>query len=384
MGLAARVLQAAMAFDPQDPFARPLALAREPFARRLRFGGAARPRVLRRRPGASRLRRGDRATARAGRRSGGGRHGPFAEAAALLYDSALVAERYAALRPFFDAHESEVLEPVRSIIAAGRRYGAADVFEAQARLRALAQQAAPLWERMDVLLLPTAPTHYTIAQMQADPVALNARLGLYTNFVNLLDYAALSVPSSLRPDGLPSGVTFVGPCGSDLQLAERGQRFHHATGLAQGATSLPLGEPEPIAGLVAPERTTPAAPGAPLSGMPLNGQLTGRGAALLGTAETAPDYRLFALPGTVPPKPGLLRVAPGEGAAIALELWDMPLAHYGSFVAGVGAPLSIGTLQLADGRMVQGFLCEARATRGAQDITRFGGWRAYIASLAQP
>ncbi len=121
--------------------------------------------------------------------------------------------------------------------------------------------------------------------------------------------------------------------------------------------------------------------GAHLSGMPLNTQLTERGAALLGVAQTAPHYRFYALPGTTPPKPGLLRVADGEGARIALELWEMPVEHYGSFVALIPAPLGIGTLALDDGGSVQGFLCEARATAGATDISQFGGWRAYIASL---
>jgi len=270
---------------------------------------------------------------------------------------------------------------VRTIIASGKRYTAADLYEAQTKLHALAQQAAPMWNGIDILLVPTAPTHYTIAQMQADPVGLNRNLGAYTNFVNLLDYAALSVPSSLRPDGLPFGITLIGPCGSDWQLAELGQRYHHATGLTQGATGEPLPPASTVPGIGPSRGVKVAVVGAHLSGMPLNTQLTERGATLLHTAETAPDYRFFALPGTVPPKPGLLRVAPGTGARIALEIWDMPVEHYGSFVALVPAPLAIGTLQLADGSSVQGFVCEAQATNGAQDISHFGGWRAYIASL---
>jgi hypothetical protein len=239
-----------------------------------------------------------------------------------------------------------------------------------------------MWDRIDVLLVPTAPTHYTIAQMRADPVALNRNLGAYTNFVNLLDYAALSVPSSLRPDELPFGVTLIGPCGSDWQLAELGQRYHHASGLAQGATGKPLPAPQPIAALARASTVKVAVVGAHLSGMPLNGQLTERGATLLAMAETAPDYKLFALPGTTPPKPGLLRVEAGTGTRIALELWDMPLEQFGSFVALIAAPLGIGTLKLADGSEVQGFLCEELATRTAQDISRFGGWRAYMTWLA--
>jgi allophanate hydrolase len=309
---------------------------------------------------------------------------PLLQAAALLYESALVAERYAAIRPFFDAHEAEVIEPVRSIIAAGRQYSAADVFDAQTRLQALGQQARTIWPHIDTLVVPTAPTHVTIEAMLADPVALNRDLGTYTNFVNLLDYAALSVPSSMRPDGLPFGITLIGPCGSDWQLADLGQRYHHLTGLPQGATGVPLPAPQVIAGLQpATEAVVQVAVvGAHLSGMPLNSQLTQRHARLVRAAHTAPDYRLFALPDSKPPKPGLLRVAAGSGHAIDLEIWEMPVANYGSFVALIPSPLGIGTLQLDDGTAVQGFLCEPEALTQAQDISHLGGWRAYMASRA--
>ncbi|WP_093385677.1 allophanate hydrolase [Variovorax sp. OV329] len=377
--VAVQVLRAAMGFDAQDPFSRSLALEREPFGPRFRFGVPSELQFF-----------GDEQAAQAFVQAieklqalGGAPvqidYEPLAQAAELLYDSALVAERYAAVRGFFDEHEAEVMEPVRSILASGRRYDAADLVDAQARLRALAQQAAPMWEDIDVLLLPTAPTHYRIDAMRADPVQLNKNLGAYTNFVNLLDYAALSVPSSLRPDGLPFGITLVGPCGSDLQLAELGQRYHHASGLAQGATGEPLPPPADL-GLSRPATVKVAVVGAHLSGMPLNGQLVERGAQLLEKTHTASQYRLYALPGTVPPKPGLVRVPPSEGAAIAVEVWQMPLAHYGSFVALIPAPLGIGTLQLADGSSVQGFVCEALATEGATDITHLGGWRRYIES----
>jgi allophanate hydrolase len=216
--------------------------------------------------------------------------------------------------------------------------------------------------------------------MQADPVELNRRMGAYTNFVNLLDYAAISVPSSLLGNGLPFGITLIGPCGSDFRLAALGQRYHHATGLAQGATGVPLPLPSPLPVLRAGPSARVAVVGAHLSGMPLNSQLTERGAQLRARTRTAPAYRLHALPGTVPPKPGLVRAAPGEGAAIAVEVWDMPLAHYGSFVALIPAPLGIGTLTLEDGSTVQGFICEPHALAGAPDITHFGGWRDYMAS----
>jgi allophanate hydrolase len=386
--LAARVLQVAAGYDAQDPYARQVPLASQPLPAAFRFGV---PDVLEFFGDSAAEAAFSDAVARLQSLGGtpvGIAYAPLAAAAALLYESALVAERYAAVRGFFDAQEAQVVEPVRSILAQGRGYSAADLCEAQTALRAHGQQAARMWQgpdAIDVLLVPTAPTHYTIAAMQADPVVLNRNLGAYTNFVNLLDYAAISVPSSLRADGLPFGITLIGPAGSDWQLADLGQRYHHATGLPQGAGSAALPAPQAIAGLkaaaAAPTTVRVAVVGAHLSGMPLNGQLTERGATLEQATETAPDYQLYALPGTVPPKPGLLRVAPGQGARIALEVWRMPAAHYGSFVALIPQPLGIGTLTLADGSSVQGFICEPLALAGALDISRFGGWRAYIASL---
>lgn len=381
VALAARVLAQAARHDPLDPYSRRLALQSQRLPERFRFGV---PDVLE--FFGDDLARAAFARAVALLRELGGTpvpvaHQPLAEVAAMLYDSALVAERYEAIRTFFDAREQEVVEPVRGIIAGGRRYSAAEHCEALTRLRGLAQAADAMWERIDVLVVPTAPTICTIAQMRADPVALNRRLGLYTNFVNLLDQAALAVPASLRPDGLPAGITFIGRSGSDWQLADLGQRFHHATGLALGATGRPLPPAQAIPGLQETHETVQlAVVGAHLSGMPLNGQLTERGARLLRTTQTAPEYRLHALPGTQPPKPGLVRVAAGEGHAIAVEVWEMPVAHYGSFVRLVPAPLAIGTLALSDGSRVQGFLCEAAAAAGAEDISHHGGWRSYLAS----
>jgi len=390
VGVAVRVLGAAMGYDAQDPYSRKLALATQPFSRQFRFGVPDTLEFF-----------GDALAEKAFQNSlqrmaalGGVAvtvpYGPLADAATLLYESALVAERYAAIQGFFDQHEADVIEPVRSIIAKGREFTAADVFVAQTQLRALGQQAQAMWDVIDVLLLPTAPTHYTIAHMLADPVVLNRNLGAYTNFVNLLDYAAVSVPSEIRPDGLPFGVTLVAPCASDLQLAELAQRFHHATGLPQGALQTSLPEPVAIAGLQATDtpsldRAVPtlclAVVGAHLSGMPLNGQLTERGATLLVRTHTSADYRLFALPNTQPPKPGLLRVLPGTGASIEVELWEIPQSEFGSLMALVPEPLGIGNVKVADGRSVKGFICEPLALEGATDITHFGGWRNYIASL---
>lgn len=382
VAMAVKVLEATMAYDPLDAFSRKLVLNDQPYPASFKFGV---PSVLTFYGDAMASAAFDEAIEKL--RAMGGTpetidYTPLLEAAALLYDSALVAERYSAIRSFFDAHEAEVMEPVRSIIASGRSYSAADLYEAQTRLKQLGQQAEAMWAGIDLLLVPTAPTHYTIAQMQRDPVVLNRHLGAHTNFVNLLDYAALSVPGSIRADGLPFGITLIGRCGSDWQLAELGQRYHHATGLTQGATGRPLPAMQTIAGIKPRQMVDVAVVGAHLSGMPLNSQLTERGATLLKFTHTAADYKLYALPGTTPPKPGMLRVASGQGASIALEVWRMPVEHYGSFVALIPSPLGIGTLALADSSQVQGFVCEAEALHGAQDISHLGGWRAYMASLS--
>ena len=378
--VAVRVLQVAIGHDQLDPYSRPLTLATEAWASGFRFGVPSSLEFF-----------GDTAAqtafAQAIKRLSalGGiavqiDYTPLAQSAALLYESALVAERYAGIRDFFDAHQDRVIEPVRSIIAKGQQYSAADLFQAQTQLRTHAQQAASMWSGIDLLLVPTAPTHYTLAAMQADPVALNRNLGYYTNFVNLLDYAAISVPSSIRPDGLPFGITLIGPCGSDWQLAALGQRYHHACDLPEGALATALPDPKPLAvvAMAAAEPSVPVAVvGAHLSGMPLNHQLTERGARLLAATRTSDNYRLYALPGSTPPKPGLRRVA-SHGAAIAVEVWQMPQRHLGSLLALIPPPLGLGRLELADGQWVTGFICEGYALDAALDVTEHGGWRAYL------
>ena len=381
--IAARVLDVLAGYDPQDAFSRQLELNAQAWGASFRFGVPSSLRFF----GDALAETAFQASIAQLQALGGVPvvidYGPLAAAADLLYNSALVAERYAAIKPFFDAHEAAVIEPVRSIISKGRDYSAADLYAAQTQLRAYGQQAAAMWDDIDLLLVPTAPTHYTIADMRADPVVLNRNLGEYTNFVNLLDYAAIAVPSSLRADGLPFGVTLIGPCGSDWQLAELGQRLHHSTGLQQGFTGLNLPEATVIAGLAAIEKEATmalAVVGAHLTGMPLNSQLTERGAQLVQACSTAAHYRLYALPNTTPPKPGLKRVA-AHGAAIAVEVWDMPVSQLGSFLALIPPPLGLGKVELADGSWVTGFICEGLALDAALDVTEHGGWRAYMQSL---
>ena len=382
VAVAADVLRACMGYDDADPFSCRVPMASQALPASFRFGVPNALNFFGDALAEAAFAQAIQNLTRLGGQAVTIDYAPLAQAAAMLYESALVSQRYAAIQPFFDVHEADVIEPVRSIIAKGRQYSAADYIHAEIELKRLEKQAERMWQQMDVLLVPTAPTHYTIAQMQADPVVCNRNLGQYTNFVNLFDYAALSVPSQIRADGLPFGITLIGRAGSDWQLADLGQRYHHATGLLQGATDVPLPEPRVIADLQTPATIRVAVVGAHLSGMPLNQQLTARGARLVGSVHTAPDYRFFALPNSQPPKPGLLRVEAGQGAPIALEIWEMPVAHYGSFVALIPAPLGIGTLELADGSTVQGFLCEPQALIEATDITHFGGWRAYIASIA--
>jgi allophanate hydrolase len=304
---------------------------------------------------------------------------PLRAVAAMLYEGAHVAERHAGIRAFFDAH-AEALDPtVRGIVANAHGYSATDVFAATATVANMKAQLDAMWDHVDVLAVPTIPTTYTIAAVNADPVELNRRLGTYTNFVNLLDLAAIAVPAGFRADGMPMGVTLIGPAGSDLMLAELAQRLHAAAGLPLGALGLPLPPAETL--VVRADLARVAVVGAHLTGLPLNRELTARGARLVRRASTAPRYRLFALPGTTPPKPGMVRTS-GDGHAIELEVWELSLAAFGAFVAGVPSPLSIGTIELDDGEPVHGFLCEAVATTGAEDISRFGGWRRYLASRA--
>jgi allophanate hydrolase len=229
-------------------------------------------------------------------------------------------------------------------------------------------------------VLPTAPTAYTTAQVAANPIELNSRLGTYTNFVNLLDLCGLALPASMRDDGIPFGITLLAPAGRDAELASIGRVFHADTKLTIGAKS--LAQPQ-LASLPAwaGEEIAIAVVGAHLSGMALNGELQALGGRLIEETATAPDYKLYALE-TTPPKPGMLRVERGAGSAITLELWALPPAAFGKFVAAIPPPLSIGTVRLGDGREAKGFLVEPAAINGARDISAFGGWRAFMAQRA--
>lgn len=301
---------------------------------------------------------------------------PFADAARLLYEGPWLAERYLAVKPLLDRQPPALLPVTHGIIQGGAALSATAAFEAFYRLQALKRAADTQMASVDLMLAPTAPTHYPIAEVEADPVRLNSRLGHYTNFMNLLDYAALAVPAGFTPKGLPFGVTLFGPAFSDdylLAVAQRYLAVHPAGGGRSFGAWKPSPPPLPAG------RIEVAVCGAHLSGMPLNHQLTSRGALLVEATRSAPVYRLIALAGGPPFRPGMIR-DPQRGAAIEVEVWSVPEAAFGSFVAGIPAPLGIGKLELAGGRQVCGFICEPVGEEGAEDITRFGGWRSYVAS----
>ena len=309
---------------------------------------------------------------------------PFYAAARLLYEGPWVAERYLTIRALIASSPESILPVTRQIILAGAHGSAADAFAAFYQLDDLRRVRDHTFRSIDAMVLPTAPTIYSIEQVQADPIALNSRLGTYTNFVNLLDMCGLAVPAAMRADGTPFGVTLLAPAHEDIALAAIGRAFHAATKLPLGALDQPQPRLEGRTPALASAEIPLAVVGAHLSGMPLNGELRALGARLIEQGATAPHYRLFALPGTKPPKPGLLRVKKGAGAAIAIEVYALSESAFGRFVAAVPPPLSIGTLELHDGRSVKGFLVEAEAVAGARDISSFGGWRAFMAQETAP
>ncbi|MET7928890.1 allophanate hydrolase [Streptomyces sp. NPDC005349] len=280
---------------------------------------------------------------------------PFTEAAAMLYEGAFVAERYTAVGAFIDAHkDSADLDPtVAGIISAARDIPARRLYADQAKLASLRSRALASLGDADALLLPTAPGHPTIAEVATDPLGANARLGRFTNSTNLFDLAAVAVPAG-EVNGLPFGVMLVGRAFTDQRLAR----------IAGALTAPPL---------------RLAVVGAHLSGQPLNGQLLALGARLVRTTTTAPAYRLYALD-TTPPKPGLVRTREG-GGAIEAEVWQLPAEGLGALLATLPRPMALGSVELADGSLVPGFLCEPEAIESAHDITSCGGWRAYVASV---
>ncbi|MDQ0467472.1 allophanate hydrolase [Labrys wisconsinensis] len=381
-----RVLDLIAGYDPSYPFSRPEAdgvpLHLEPPPPRLRFGV----------PKGEALRFfGDDEAARlygeavARMQAMGGEavevdFAPFEAVQRILYEGPWISERALSLDPVLARHRDAIHPVTRQILETSAGYTALDTFRAIHRIAELKCSLRPVWDDIAVLMVPTTPTIYRKSEIAADPIALNARLGIYTNFVNLMGLTGIAVPNGFRADGLPQGVTFLAPGFAEARVAGIAAAFHRSTGLSLGAS----GNAYPAYEDAAPpeDRREIAVVGAHLSGMPLNHELTGRGGRFVRRARTSEGYRLYALPGTVPPKPGLVREPATAAGGIELEVWSLPVAGFGDFVARIPAPLCIGKVALADGAEVSGFLCEAAAVAGAEDVTRFGGWRAYLGAAA--
>jgi allophanate hydrolase len=296
----------------------------------------------------------------------------FLEIARLLYDGPWVAERAAALRDVV-VLRPDILHPVtRSILEGGLDRRTVDAFDAFHRLAEARRAAENLFREYDALLLPTVPFCPTLAEVAADPIGVNSRLGTYTNFVNLCDLAAIAVPAGFDSKGLPIGVTLIGPAWSEGRLAALADSIHREHVDRVGATRIslsPPAAPDPIAA----DETPLFCIGAHMSGLPLNHQLTALGGRFLRATQTMPQYRLYALGN----RPGLLRAT--DGAAVEGEVWAMPMSAVGTLLARVPAPLGFGTVQLTDGPCL-GFLAEAAGVAGASDITFCGGWRTWLAA----
>lgn len=291
------------------------------------------------------------------------------ETANLLYSGPWVAERTAAVGDFLLSNPEAIERTVLGILQAGLQVSGVDAFRGYYRLAELARAAEAIWVDVDILALPTAPTIYRIGELDAAPLALNSNLGRYTNFVNLLDMAAIAVPAGFRKNGTGFGITFVAPAWTDLALIDQAEKW---------CADMPWAVPElDLEGRM--DMVELAVVGAHLKDMSLHWQLASRDAEFIEATTTAPTYRLFAMANTNPPKPALFHAA--DGAPIAVELYRLSAEAFGSFVAEVPSPLAIGSVELIDGRFVKGFVAEPRAKEGALDITEFGGWRDYIASL---
>ena len=347
-------------FDPNDPYSRPRTGPAVPASFPPRVGIPAQPEFFGDKPYRSAF---DAAVERVRARGWDISEidfAPFRDVAELLYGGPWVAERVAAIRPFFEARPHSLHPVTRAILQNEQKYKAADVFAAFDRLAALRRATLPVWDRIDAMLVPTAPGHYRVEEVLADPIGLNTRLGYYTNFVNLLDLCALAVPAGRTSEGLPFGITWVAPAWRDEAVGRIGKEW--------------LGEPVHDGGT--PDGIELAVVGAHLRGLPLHRELQELDAQFVEKTRTAPVYRLYALPGTTPPKPGLVRAK--SGTAVEVEVYRLSDAAFGRFVGRVPAPLAIGTVYLASGKPVKGFLCESVAVFNARDISQYGGWRNYV------
>ena len=306
---------------------------------------------------------------------------PLFQIADMLYQGAWVAERYTVIDSLLQRDPEAIFPVTREIIAAAETMSAADAFQGFYRLAELKRVAEPILQNLDVICVPTIPKFYSVSELQARPIAANAELGRYTNFVNLLDMCGIAVPTATRRDGRPGSVTLLAQSGDDAAVAALARRFEADCPRNLGATTHILPSPRPLT--PAPcERIDVAVCGAHMTGLPLNPELTARDGQFQRTAKTSPYYQFYALAGGPPARPGLVRTSSAQGAGIALEIWSLPKSALGDFMGGIPAPLGIGSIELAEGTWVKGFLCEAVAVNDAVEITDLGDWRVYLEQLS--
>ncbi|WP_453970543.1 allophanate hydrolase [Amorphus sp. MBR-141] len=301
---------------------------------------------------------------------------PFFDVAEMLYDGAWIAERYAVTEDLLRDAPEAVHPVTRAIISKAEGLSAADAFRGFYRLADLKRAVAPVLGSVDLLCVPTVPRFYSVADLVADPIGPNAALGTYTNFVNLLELCGIAVPVAARPDGRPGSVTLLGEAGRDGRIAGVAVALQAAAAAPLGATGWAYEAGPAPAAEPSGDEIAVAMVGAHMRGLPLNGEVTRLGGRFLHESATAPGYRFYALAGGPPERPGLVRA--DGGSSIALEVWAIPRARFGDFMAGIPAPLGIGTVELRDGSTVKGFVCETAGLAGAREITASGGWRRHL------
>lgn len=306
---------------------------------------------------------------------------PFYDVARSLYEGAWVAERYTVIEDLLHRDPDQVLPVTRRIVGHAEGMSAADAFRGFYRLQDLKRAVEPVMDGLDLLCVPTIPTFYGIADLEADPIGPNSNFGTYTNFVNLLDMCGIAVPTDARADGRPGSVTLLTASGRDGLVASVARSFEAQATRRLGATPHPVPSPGPVPPVVAPTEIELAVCGAHMSGLPLNDQLTDRGGRFLRRAETAKRYKFYALAGGPPERPGLVRVAKDTEFATRLEVWALPLSQVGGLLAGIPAPLGLGSVELSDGSWVKGFICEPGGIEGARDISAVGDWRVHLSQL---
>jgi len=303
---------------------------------------------------------------------------PLYAIARMLYEGAWVAERYTVVEDLL-ARDPDALFPVtQQIITHAESMSAADAFRGIYRLAELKRAAEPMLSGLDMLCVPTMPTFYSVADLEADPVTPNSNNGTYTNFVNLLDMCGIAVPTAPRSDARPGSVTLLASAGKDALVAAVARDFERDCPRMMGATQHPIPTPGPLP-LAASDYIELAVCGAHMSGLPLNWQLTDLGGQFVRKALTAPEYSFYALAGGPPARPGLVKTNSAAASCIALEIWSLPKTAFGAFMSGIPAPLGIGTITLSDGSGVKGFLCEQSGLQGARDITDLGDWHSFLA-----